>query len=68
MAIKSVHRNDKEAREFFQRVVGRGGFVPYKPPQKPEEPISSGETKAEPTGNRSQVLHQGEQEVTTKGG
>jgi hypothetical protein len=47
MAIISVNRCNKASREFFERVVGRGGFIPFKPRQTPEGPTVSEEPNKE---------------------
>lgn len=52
MAIREVHRNDEVAREFSKKLLGRGGFVPYRPPQMPEEPEIAEEQKAKPENKR----------------
>jgi hypothetical protein len=48
VAVREYHTNDKEAREFSKKLLGRGGFIPYRPPQMSGEPGKTEELEAKP--------------------
>jgi hypothetical protein len=52
MAVGKHHRMDKEAREFSKKLLGRGGFVPYRPPRMPEEPAETDVPSVKPEKKR----------------